>query len=319
MINTQYNVFFSISESQRGFDDSEDDSSDEESDDDYQMEDDNSHIDDNFQPSALESIEIEHFSNNKGMNSNLKSLNDPNDGISTFLEDSYKVLHVNNDKKEKSDQNFIENINKLEDNLLIQNHETDSFVQKVLFSHNNSVKNIYSDNLVQNLTIKPNPSQELVDVSNLKVDYDKFGVKSTHIQQQRVNTYNNDRSEIKSMANCSTKRVKSNISRKKSSSKVNFKNKIKKCSFRTCTNNSADNEDVNFFRFNPTNTSSWLEACQNDRLRTLKRATLFCEYYVCEFHFHRNDFTILMNPYTLRLSRFAVPRELTGAYQPSVS
>lgn len=100
--------------------------------------------------------------------------------------------------------------------------------------------------------------------------------------------------------------------------KESYKNKTKKCSFCSCTNNSIDNENINFFQFNDTNHSSWIEACQNDHLRTLKKATLFAEYFICELHFHRNDFTILVEPNEMRLNQFAVPRNYTGKHSSLV-
>ena len=92
------------------------------------------------------------------------------------------------------------------------------------------------------------------------------------------------------------------------------KSKLKKCCFRSCKNNSEDQSNLKFYRFHDTNIKSWLEACQNDHLKTLKKTTLFCEYQVCEVHFHKDDFKILVNPYELRLNRLAIPRDLLGMY-----
>ena len=90
--------------------------------------------------------------------------------------------------------------------------------------------------------------------------------------------------------------------------------KIRKCCFRNCQNNSQNDDNLKFYRFNDTNVKSWLEACRNDHLKTLKKRTLICDYQVCEAHFQKEDFTILINPYELRLNRSAVPRDLLSMY-----
>ena len=82
--------------------------------------------------------------------------------------------------------------------------------------------------------------------------------------------------------------------------------KVKLCSFRNCQESSS-NANRKFFNFRKHDYQEWITACQKTTLLSLKKESVTNNYFVCDKHFIRENYTKIISPFKKRLNRDAIP------------
>ena len=92
--------------------------------------------------------------------------------------------------------------------------------------------------------------------------------------------------------------------------------RTKRCAYLNCSTNSAQT-GVRLFSFRKHDAQKWIGACGNSKLSGVKLDTLIHNYYVCNLHFCRTDYTCQLTPFKTKLKKDAIPRqtEYCGEYQ----
>ena len=89
---------------------------------------------------------------------------------------------------------------------------------------------------------------------------------------------------------------------------MSCKKQIKRCKFHQCTNDSHKTEKK-FFNFPRRSIKKWIEACGKKELYDLDPSYITRRHHVCEDHFSREDYSMILKPFKKRLRPGVVPRQ----------